>query len=127
MTLVLKAFWDPQAPRQVDSLAELDSVVAEVSALAKPAMLFLEAADGRMLVVGIGGEESVLTFVESDGTTFHSVGDVERPGVLQFWCRDQVDDFLAEMAVSAEQALEATRQFLATGRIPDSVQWEPDW
>lgn len=90
-------------------------------------MIFLEAEGGRTFVFGIGRGESVLTFWDPDGTSFHSLGDVTRKGHLQFVCRDQVDDFMAEMAVPERAAIAAAEEFLATGERPCAVTWEPDW
>jgi hypothetical protein len=53
----------------------------------------------RTLVVGLGHSESALSFLEHGGATFHNVGDLGRTGRLRFWCRDQLDEFMAEMVV----------------------------
>ena len=90
-------------------------------------MVFLEAKNGKILVFGVGLDESVLTFMEPDGTSFHSLGDRERKGYLHFLCRDQIDEFMTEMAVSERDALVAAEQFLATSERPSVVVWEPDW
>jgi hypothetical protein len=90
-------------------------------------MIFLEADTGDVLVFGVGSEESVLTFVERDGLSFHSLGNRDRKGHLSFDCRDQVDDFMAEMAVPAATALSAAEHFVSTRQRPPQISWEPDW
>jgi hypothetical protein len=80
-----------------------------------------------MLVAGFGADEAVLTFVQQDRTTFHSLGDPDRKGFLQFRCRDQLDDFMAEMAVPANVADEAVKLFFEDGKMPGNVEWEADW
>jgi hypothetical protein len=123
----VKAYWTESTERSVRNEAQLASVIAEVLALDEPTMLFLEHEVGSTLIVGIGANETVLTFVESDSTSFHSIGDKERVGVLKFWCRDQVDDFLAEMAIPTTSGIDAAKYFLAKGQKPQNVTWEPDW
>ena len=90
-------------------------------------MLFLESFTGSTLVIGVGAKDSILTFAEKDGTTFHSVGDLRRTGCLQFRCRDTLDDFQAEMAIPEKQAISAVLEFFETGARPQVVKWEPDW
>lgn len=123
----MKAYWTEETQRAVTSVTELRAVIDDVKKLGEPTMLFLERDDGRTLVFGIGYPESVLTFIDHDGESFHSVGDTSRKGVLKFWCRDQLDDFIAEMAVSESSAIAAAESFLAQGAMPPNVKWEADW
>jgi hypothetical protein len=69
----------------------------------------------------------VLTYVEQDGTSFHSVGDVNRRGHVQFLCCGQMDDFMLEMAIPEKVALLAAEEFVLTQRMPASVAWEADF
>jgi hypothetical protein len=125
MIKALKASWGV-GTATITSPAELRSLIERVRELKEPTMLFLEATTGSTLVVGLGAKESVLTFAEKDGTSFHSVGDTRRTGYLQFRCRDTVDDFHAEMAIPEPAAIEAALEFLETGRKPQGVLWEAD-
>lgn len=122
----MKASWGV-LEKDVESLEELVEICEAIRASGEPTMLFLEADSGRTFVFGIGQGESVLTFWEPDGTSFHSLGDAARRGHLRFLCRDQADEYLAEMAVPEQAALTAAAQFLATGDRPSAVTWEPDW
>ena len=123
----MKAYWTEGVERVLVSEQDVRNVINEVQRSGKPTMLFVEHDTGRMLALGLGGQESVLTFVDTDGTSFHSVGDISRSGVLKFWCRDQVDDFMAEMAVPESVAIDAALAFAATGTAPPNITWEPDW
>src|SRR5689334_5204535 len=97
----MKALWGEQQ-KTISTCADLDLVIGAVLASGKPTMVFLEGDNGRVLVFGVGREESVLTFVESDGTTFHSLGDANRKERIVFFCRDQPDEFMGEMAVPSD-------------------------
>jgi hypothetical protein len=122
----MKAYWrDEQA--SVETADELRRLIGRVRALSKPTMLFLERAEGETLVVGLGASESVLSYVRTDGKTFHSLGDPDRKGVLKFWCRDQFDDFLAEMAVPESDAISAAMEFVDSREPPQAIRWEADW
>jgi hypothetical protein len=123
----MKAYWTEDAHRDITSVAELDAVITDVRNLTEPRMLFLEQEDGSTLVVGFSATESVLTYVDAAGSSYHSVGDTERAGVLKFWCREQLDDFLAEMAVPAMVAVDAAYEFYTKGTRPSNLTWEGDW
>ena len=90
-------------------------------------MLFLEDDNKTTLVVGIGNAESVVALIERDGTSFHSLGDPNRAGLLQFWCRDQYDDFLAETAIPEADAISAAFEFVRTRARPSGIRLEADW
>jgi hypothetical protein len=122
----MKACWGSSAT-EIATRDELRAIAAAIRASGQPTMLFLEADNGKTLVVGLGHEESVLTFVEPDGGSFHSRGDTEREGFLSFLCRDQVDEFMAEMAVPEGDAVVAAEAFVETAERPPGVTWEADW
>lgn len=123
----MRAYWR-DSQEEISSNQELKRVLSIVKALAEPTMLFLEDENGQTLVLGLGHTESVLTFAEADGvTSFHSIGDRTRTGHIRFWCRDQLDEFMSEMAVPQDVAEAAAFEFFATARRPSVVNWEADW
>lgn len=111
----------------VTSLDQLRSVMGSVADLSTPTMLFLEDDEGATLVVGLGARETVLCFVEPDGTSFRSVGDLSRTGTLVFSCRSQPDEFPEEMAVPTSVGIHAAESFFENRAKPDDVAWEADW
>ena len=122
----MRAQWG-DSEMTVDAHEELDTVIESVKGSGQPTMVFLKADNGNILVFGVGYDESVLTFFEPNGRSFHSLGDTRRKGHLRFLCRDQVDEFMKEMAVSEKQARLAAQQFLTTRERPSAVSWESDW
>jgi hypothetical protein len=123
----MKAYWTELDERELSDDAGLTALIGEVLALSRPTVLFLEHDDGQTLSIGLGASETVLSYVDVGGTSFHSVGEPGREGVLKFQCRDQLDDFLAEMAVPAALGLEAAKAFVARPEQPQNVAWEADW
>jgi hypothetical protein len=122
----VKAYWR-EHETTIATREDLDEVTRAIMQSGEPTMLFMENDVGETLVVGLGRQESVLTFVEPDGTSFHSLGDPTRSGTIPFWCRSQLDDFLTEMAVPEALAKEAASEFLVNDGRPRGVQWEADW
>ncbi len=126
MIQIMKASWGERTS-VVTSRAELEAVRREIDTSGQPTMLFLQVGDGRCLVLGLGAPESVMTYVEPGGRSFHSLGDIGRKGHLVFLNRDQLDEFMAEMAIPTTVALDAAVEFVETGERPSSVRWEADW
>ena len=122
----MKASWSDQS-RPIATLQELRSLVEELRALSFPTMVFFEHDSGRTLVVGLGHDLSVLTFVEADGASFHSRGDTSESGFLLFDCRDERQEFYREMAVPESEAIKAATAFFPAGLRPDNIDWEADW
>lgn len=123
----MRGYWRHDEQRDVSSLGDLHVLIADVRALGVPTMIFLEdAAAEATFVFGVGRPETVLTFATADGTSFHSLGDVTRTGVLQFWCNDLRDDFLAEMAIPEAEGIVAAEQFVSVRQRPTNVGWESD-
>ncbi|MDP2305253.1 MAG: Imm1 family immunity protein [Pseudomonadota bacterium] len=92
-----------------------------------PVMLYLELEGGTVMAAGLGSPETVLTFWLSDGSgSYHSLGNVERKDYLVFRSRYESGTFVGEMALPAEAAMVALREFLATGERPACVTWEAD-
>jgi hypothetical protein len=116
-----------RARRIVRSDAELSATIADVRALGRPTILFLEDEGAGCLALGIGAALSVMAFVRPGGESFHSLGDASRKDVVRFWCREQLDDFMAETAVPEETAIAAAYEFLRTRQQPSTVRWEADW
>ena len=122
----MKANWNIHES-VLSSRDDLYNVIDGIRNSKQPTMVFLEADNGRMLVFGVGSTESVLTFAEPDGSSYHSLGNPERKGHLLFLCRDQVDEFMAEMAVPEDDALRAAEEFFSTQERPEGIVWEADW
>ena len=123
----MNAYWtDPPAPRTIANRDQLGELLQEVGALGRPTMLYLERQDAGTLVVGLGARETVLTFIEPDGASYHSRGDITRTDVLRFWNAELFDEFLGEMAVPAALAVIAAHEFFASDGAPPSVRWEAD-
>jgi len=123
----MRAYWGEGTERLLANVEELSEVIAHVQSLDRPIMLFLTHPSGKILVLGLGHRESVLSFFEDEVNCYHSVGDTSRTGTLHFWCRDQLDEFFAEMAVPQSSAIDAAMEFAERGTAPSNVKWERDW
>jgi hypothetical protein len=122
----MRARWE-EVERDVASEAEFHDLVSAVRALGEPTLVFLTHKNGCCLVVGIGGAESVLTFVDEFDSTCHSLGDRDRTGTMVFRSRGERDEVLRELAVPEQRAIEAALEFFRTGNRPSGVEWEADW
>jgi hypothetical protein len=114
------------ASMTISSIAELEALIARIRDQGEPSVLFLQH-DGRGLNLGLGHPLSPMGFIDEKQVTFHTVGDLSRIGHLQFWCRDQLDDFFADQGVPESAAIAAALAFAATGERPPGLHWEADW
>jgi hypothetical protein len=103
MRSALKANWGDNETAN-SSVEELDRVVTAIRKADQSTLFFLEADNGKILVVGIGHDQSVLT--GPNGVSFHRLGDPERKGYLVFLCRDQLDEFMLAQAPPGTDVLE---------------------
>ncbi len=122
----LKASWGKDAAT-ITNVVQLRAIIHKIRQSGQPTMLFLEATTGVMLIVGLGAPESVLTLVEQDDLTYHSLGDINRRDCLQFLNGEVIDDFDADAAIPEQQAIEAALEFFDTGQRPQCIKWEGDW
>jgi hypothetical protein len=121
----VKARWTRSSTESFSSVEELQTLIEKVRRLGRPTLVCLER-DDKTLAFGVGAPESVLVWMDSDKTTWHSVGDLSRKGHIQLWNCDQLDDFLAELAVPEEVGIDAAMSFAMSGERPDNVRWESD-
>lgn len=123
----MRAQWGAGEAKRVGSVAELDELLDELSDPTSPIMVELSHPGGRSMLIGVGRSESVLQFVELDGSTFISVGDRDREGEsVTFEFAEQPSEYMPGMAVPTAQARAAARMFHATGEAPSNIEWEQD-
>jgi hypothetical protein len=122
-----KMQWGKDGVAPIDSL-KLNLVLTDLTQLAreKPFIAELNNSAGDTLALGLGRDESVLSWVAADGDPpYHaSVGDDSADGTVDFYYRDTWSEFPRWSAVSIETALEAVRQFFETAQLPDRVRWK---
>jgi hypothetical protein len=83
--------------------------------------------NGSTLAIGLGREESVLTYFDGQGSSFTSVGDRDREDYLAFEFEGDVSEMMGAKAVSELTARAAAREFSETGKLPQNVEWEKEW
>ncbi len=109
-----------------DELADqLESLSTE--ALANPPfMVDLISEDGSSLSIGLGRGISVAAFSSAEGNPpyYVSLGSfTDMPETIVYYGGGQWTEFPGVSAVPLDDALDATRRFQATGRLPDNLKW----
>lgn len=119
---------DPQL--QTAHVAERDAVDGILDGIAdeanEPVIVELISPGGARLGVGQGAEGSVLSFNESpDPPYFVSAGGLGSPNdEVVFYLHGRWSEFPASALVANEDAREAARRFIGTGRRPENVRWQ---
>ena len=92
---------------------------------AGPVLVDFLAPGGATLTVGAGREFSVLTFqASSDPPYLVSLGQQGEGPEVHFSYGGSYSEFLVKHTISKELAVEALREFVATGEQPSIVNWE---
>ena len=119
--------WGVDGYAEVESLEALDRLLnyLHTQALEKPFMVELIAARGESLAMGLGRDESVLSWVRGDQNPpyYASKGDATAVGMIVFFYRGAWSEFPRWSAVPLMRAREAMRRFFSTGQMPDNVEW----
>lgn len=122
----MRAEWADES-MAISSVSQVDQIIRDVRDSGVPTLVYIYSDNNEVLAFGIGHDESVLTFAEPSGRTFHSLGSRYREGLVQFMNVDTMDDFMLSMAVPEAVAAEAARSFVSSARRPHNVTWESDW
>lgn len=109
----------------VDSAAALDRLLDELAeqASAKPFMAELISPAGDSLALGLGREQSVLSWVSAsqDPPYFASEGDRDAVGTVVFFYRGDWSEFPCWSAVPAATARKTMREFFMTRKLPSGL------
>lgn len=121
--------WGIDQSAEVSTVEELDELLDHLATQARDQGMIVQAAtcSGRTLAIGLGREESVLTYFDDNGDSFTSVGVRDREDYLSFEFGGDISEFLGAKAVPESAARAAAREFFKEGKRPELVQWEKEW
>jgi hypothetical protein len=120
--------WGEDDGAWVSSVQELDWLLDDLARTAadKPFVVELISHEGDSMSVGLGSEESVLSWVSADGNPpyYASRGNREAEGTVAFFYGGSWSEFPKWSAVPMAEARAVMRQFFQTGERPASIDWE---
>jgi Immunity protein Imm1 len=128
----LRATIKDQAPELiVNSEAVLDATLDEASAEARTAgklnIILLTAPNRDWLSIVVGGEDTVVGYNCGHGDTpyYVSAGQVQTddPIMTAYVGLKHHTEFPRQWVVAIDAGRQAAREFLATGKRPDSIEW----
>lgn len=119
---------DDNSTFYVRNVQELDSVLDTIHAQNRtvPIITTLESPEnGDSLAIGLGAEESVLSFVAGDGDPPYlaSRGDNASSEPIVFQFMGDWSEFPGKCAISLDAARAAMREFFSTGKLSDDIVW----
>jgi len=123
--------WDGDRSAAVRDLAELDATLDRLASDHPGDQAILAevvAPSEDSLSVGLGREESVLSFVSASGDPpyYTSLGDPAAEGGVSFSFSRAWSEFPRRSLIPSTAAREAVRQFFTTGSRTDAVRWVED-
>jgi len=128
----MKMNWGIDETSTASSIGELDELIDRLDVRASssgvPIMVEILHKNGRLLAVGLGREESVVSFFEREmRPSYTSTVDPERDGTITFEYAGEPSEFWLGMAIPIAAAREAIRQFARDGDRPTNILWDKDW
>ena len=120
--------WGESETAELESVGELEQRLAVLTeeAMARPFMAELIAINGNSLSMGLGREETVLSWVaaSNDPPYYASKGNPKAEGTIAFYYSGDWSEFPRWSAVPVPAGLATMREFFQTGKRPSTVEWE---
>jgi hypothetical protein len=121
-----------QPPLPVKDTSQLDQVLSAASGEARTrrilAGILIEAENGNVITMVVGGEETVLGFDHghSKPPYYASKGKCqeENPKLVCLLNFSHYSEFSRKYAIPLEDGVGAVRQFLHSGELPTCIDWE---
>jgi Immunity protein Imm1 len=129
-TQTMTLAWGPDGVAEVDSVDELDTLLARLTReaeLTDPFVVELVAGEHGTLAMGVGRPETVLSHTPASGDPpYHaSRGDPSAEGFIDFYFQGSYSEYPREQAVPVEVGREAMRRYFdRPDRLPDNVEWQ---
>lgn len=125
------AIRDQEPDRVVDSESALDAILDEASTEARDAgklnIVLLTAPNRDWLAIVVGGEETVVGYNYGHGNPpyYASAGDsqADDPVLTAYVGLEHHTEFPRRWVVSFAAGKQAAREFLVTGKRPESIRW----
>lgn len=118
----------PQDASDLHSVQHLDRILGDLQERAssgKPLIVELIVSESGTLAMGLGREETVLSFTPSslDPPYLQSIGPNSVGGDLVFYYHGEWTDFPRQNAIALHEGREAMRRFFRERKPPDNVRW----
>lgn len=113
----------------VETVSGLDMVLDKLTVQARdaPFIVNVELANGDSLGIGLGTDETILSFTAGslEAPYFASLGaDEQVEPLIEFTVGGQWTEFPRRNVVPLEEGRQAMREFVTTGQLSDAVRWE---
>ncbi|HVS04634.1 MAG TPA: Imm1 family immunity protein [Candidatus Dormibacteraeota bacterium] len=120
--------WEENGRAEAASVEEVDRLLDDLAEQARerPFIVELMSSAGDSLAIGLGREESILSWVQASGDPpyYASKGDRDSQGLVVFFYGGRWSEFPRSFAVGIAAARKAMRLFFETGQRPTNVEWD---
>jgi hypothetical protein len=122
--------WSESGDAEVQDLSQLRSLLEDLNRKARhrPFFAVLKLEGVGSLTIGVGREQSVLSYTQASGEPPypHSVGANPKGGsasiVFDYW--EEPTEVPLSAAIPADLAMRAVEFFFLRGELPSFVEWE---
>lgn len=121
--------WGVDASFEVETVDDLDRLLDTLDAECAGHGMIVQLTHpcGATLAVGLGHNESVLTYFDETGGSFSSVGDRNRDDYLAFEFGGDISEMMGAKAVPTIIARSVVRDFFEQGTRSAAIEWEKEW
>ena len=128
---MIKASWAEEQDVSLSTVSELDRLLGQIHEDHEdsPVLVSIElSSSGDSLTIGLGRAESVLNYVSRSGDPHYwsSVGKRQESAATAFNFMGQLSEIPNRHLIPIDIARQAIRDFVQTGKLPRSVEWEQD-
>jgi len=122
-----------ESPLTVGDATQLDEALAQAAEEARKRGMFgavrMEAENGNVLIMVVGGDETVLSFDDyndHDLRCYASRGasDADKPIMTCYLAMHHHTEFPRKNVIPLSDGAKAVRQFLDSGGLPTCISWE---
>ncbi len=122
-----------ETPLTVRDATQLDEALGhaaeEARKLGTLGAVLIEAENGKVLTMVVGGDETVLGFDDYDGQNLRcyasrGASDADEPMVTCYLTMHHHTEFPRKNVISQFDGVKAVRQFLDSGALPTCINWE---
>lgn len=119
------------APLTVEDTTQLDKALAQAADEARKHGLLgavrIEAGNGNVITMVVGGQETVLGFDSGDLSSYYAskgASDAVEPVMACYFMMSHHTEFPRKYVIPVADGVKAVHQFLDSGDLPTCIKWE---
>ncbi len=122
-----KITWEEGKTKEVDSIDDLGILLVQIARdnTELPPIVEVEHPNGNSLSIGVGRDETVLSFVnKSKNPPYYASKGKEREGTIIFYYYGEWSEFPLSSTIPYSLGEEVIKEFFETGELSKKIEWQ---